>query len=148
MARTSEQMKSKSCHYGHFVLQKFLIEKFFPVFECSLKHGVLTCTGGIRPVPEAEEYTVGIRYAEWGIPHVKIQRPNITPRKEIHMYRSGELCLYHPPTEPWCSMNDLHKTIIPWTAEWLVYYELFLTEGKWLGPEVRHGDLDLTRRGA
>lgn len=59
------------------------------------------------------------------------------------MYSNGDLCLYHPPSQPWSDDNDLHKTIIPWTAEWLVFYELYLSEGRWLGPEVQH-DAGLT----
>lgn len=35
--------------------------------------------------------------------------------------------------------DNLHDKIIPWTAEWLVYYELFKLDGKWLGPEAPHG---------
>jgi hypothetical protein len=36
-------------------------------------------------------------------------------------------------------MDNLHQKIIPWIAEWLVYYELYLICGKWLGPEAPHG---------
>ena len=54
------------------------------------------------------------------------------------MYANGDLCLYHPPSQPWSAENDLHNTIIPWTAEWLVFYELYLSEGVWLGPQVEH----------
>ena len=119
-------------------MQKLLVEKMFPAFQCSLRRGVLECMGVIQPSDESEHYTIQIRTAEWSAPKVRILKPRITPRPAIHMYRDGTLCLYHPPTQPWSGANDMHKTIIPWTAEWLVYYELYLSEGKWLGPEIPH----------
>jgi hypothetical protein len=45
---------------------------------------------------------------------------------------------YWPDEDRWKSSDDIHKKIIPWLAEWLVFYELFLITGKWLGPEAPH----------
>lgn len=117
------------------------VEKFFPAFRCRLNRGVLDCVGEIRPIDEADAYSVRVRHTVWGIPEVRIVKPQIVPNSKIHMYRDGRLCLFHPPTQPWSDMHDLHKTIIPWTAEWLVYYELYLLDGKWLGPEFPHGEI-------
>ena len=128
-------------HYRHFVAQKYLIEKHFPAFRCRLHRGHLECVGDICPSPESTTYTVRIRYSEWGIPEVRVLAPVIRPRPEIHMYKDGRMCLYHPPTQPWSSRKDLHSTILKWTAEWVLYHELFLTEKRWLGPEVPHGSL-------
>jgi hypothetical protein len=50
------------------------------------------------------------------------------------------LCLFDPRERSWSNRDNLHETIIPWTAEWLVYYELFLISGVWHGPEAPHGD--------
>lgn len=30
------------------------------------------------------------------------------------------------------------ETIVPWTALWLLYYELWLETDEWLGPEAPH----------
>lgn len=141
MARTFRPPANRAQHYRHFVLQKLLVEKSFPAFRCSLNCGSLECRGTIRPTEQSATYTVRVHYTEWGIPEVRILMPHVTPRSTIHMYRDGRLCLYHPPTQPWSGAHDLHKTIIPWIAEWLVYYELYRTEGKWLGPEFPHGEL-------
>jgi len=32
----------------------------------------------------------------------------------------------------------LHETIIPWTAEWIVFYELWKITGEWLGSAALH----------
>jgi hypothetical protein len=34
-------------------------------------------------------------------------------------------------------------TILPWTALWLYYYELWLDTGKWLGPSSHATDPNL-----
>lgn len=125
-------------HYARFVAQKLLIEKRFPIFHCHLRHGVLECVGTMAPTEHSDSYTIRIRHTEWGIPEVRVVNPVIKPDSKFHMYRDGSLCLYHPKTQPWLSTANLHETIIPWTAEWLVYYELFQTEGKWLGVEAPH----------
>ena len=122
----------------HFIAQKMFVEKHFENFHCSIRRGVLECVGKMRPTDASPKYRIRIRYKQYGIPSVRILEPFIEPSAKIHMYRTGDLCLYHPPTQPWSHHYNLHETIIPWTAEWLVFYELYLTEGRWLGPEIEH----------
>jgi hypothetical protein len=54
------------------------------------------------------------------------------------MYEDRSLCLYFPEDERWKISDDAHRKIIPWVAEWLVFYELYLITGKWLGPAAPH----------
>lgn len=131
----------KSQHYRRFVLQALLVQKHFPGFKCRLRCGRLECAGDIQPSDDSDKYSIRVQYEEWKAPKVRILKPHIEPSTDIHMYRDGTLCLYHPPTQPWSGKNDLHKTIIPWTSEWLVYYELYQTEKKWMGPAIPHGPI-------
>jgi hypothetical protein len=124
-----------------FAIQKALVEKHFPCFECGMSHRCLECEGVITPSEGCGTYRVRISYARGGVPRVKIKDPQIIPSSAIHMYNDGTLCLYEPCETPWKSSDSLHEKIIPWTAEWLVFYELFLICGKWLGPEAPHGIL-------
>lgn len=71
-------------------------------------------------------------------PQVRILSPKIEVSEKIHMYSSGSLCLYYPDDFKWHDGRNLHNTIIPWTAEWVVLYERFLHSGKWEGPEAPH----------
>jgi hypothetical protein len=41
------------------------------------------------------------------------------------------LCLYR--YQEFNSYKYLSKTIIPWTVEWLYFYELWLATGEWCG---------------
>jgi hypothetical protein len=55
------------------------------------------------------------------------------------MYKEGNLCLYDWREMPWRTEMKIHETIIPWTAEWLVFYEIWKLTGSWLGAESSHG---------
>lgn len=57
-------------------------------------------------------------------------------RKKLpHVYNSKkqQLCLYSPLKKEWKPTQYIINTIIPWTSEWLYYYELWLIDGMWLG---------------
>ena len=131
--------RNRSAEYRRFVIQKSLIEKHFPCFRCRLTHRHLKCEGIITPSENCNSYRIIISYEQGRVPRVCIKEPEITPFPEIHMYGDGTLCLYKPTDDPWKRLDNIHEKIIPWTAEWLVFYELYLLCGKWLGPEAEHG---------
>jgi len=45
-----------------------------------------------------------------------------------HVYEGDRLCLYTPGE--WHPEMSLSKTIIPWTAEWLLHYEVWRSTGR------------------
>ena len=57
-----------------------------------------------------------------------------------HVYSTPDqrLCLYYPGVGQWDATKLYVDTIIPWAAEWLLFYELWLITGKWLGGGVGH----------
>lgn len=138
MAKSFKDWGRGAAIYRRFVLQKTLIEKYFPCFRCSFKNRHLSCLGKITPSEGCAAYSVRIDYAVGGLPEVRILWPKIPVNRAIHMYRNGTLCLYYPPETPWKFTSNIHETIIPWTAEWLVFYELFLLKPVWLGKEAPH----------
>ncbi len=129
---------NKAAEHAHFALQAPLVEKHFPFLKCGFKRTTLECQGEISPSEFCEPYRVLIRYEKGGVPRVRITRPKIEASTKIHMYLNGSLCLFDPRVSPWKGSYNLHETIIPWTAEWLVFYELYKIHGKWLGPEAPH----------
>lgn len=58
-------------------------------------------------------------------------------RKIPHTYaydgKGTRLCLWWPKGREWVPRMKLAETFIPWTAEWLYYFELWLKTGEWLG---------------
>ena len=141
MVRRFHSQNEGAADYRHFISQKLLVEKHYPGFKCTLRCGSLECVGLIQPSDLSPDYRVRIRYRMGEFPSVRILAPRIEPKSSIHMYRNGNLCLYHPGMTPWPRRGNLHASIIPLVGEWLVFYELYLSEGRWLGPEFPHGDL-------
>lgn len=51
--------------------------------------------------------------------------------KEIKNKQYIELCLFYK--EEWNATMNIADTIIPWTCEWLYFYEIWVITGKWYG---------------
>jgi len=120
-------------------LQKLNIERTYPCFSCKARTDRLECVGRINPDPDDDEgasYKIKIVYRR--VPKVWVISPKIDYNADIHMYRDGSLCLYYPEDFRWSDKSNIHDTILPWTAEWLVFYERYLNSGNWEGPEAPH----------
>lgn len=98
----------------------------------------LICEGKITPDEDCETYEVQIQYSPQAEPVVRILSPELVKSPKIHLYRDGSLCLYFPEDDPWKPTDLIYKKLIPWAAEWLLYYEIFLLTGEWQGPEAPH----------
>jgi hypothetical protein len=124
--------------YRKVVSEQVLLRKNFPFFCCRISGLEIVCRGRIQPSEHSPIYRVEIRYAPWRTPEVRVIDPEIKFTKGAHMYGDGTLCLYDWREQPWQNTWHLHATIVPWIAEWLVFYELLLLTGKWHGPEALH----------
>jgi hypothetical protein len=109
----------------------------FPSFRCQLTKGMPTWYGTLQPTEASPCYYVRLMY-RWGSPpKVWVVTPALHPNAP-HRYPDKSLCLYYPKEESWTPSAGIANTIVPWTAEWLFCYELWLTTGKWWGPEAPH----------
>ncbi len=116
-----------------------LIKKHYAFIECKFRNGGLYCFGNFQPTPESDIYQYKITYLPTNRPVVTLKNPLIEYNDDIHMYpEDNSLCLYHSSDFVWNVKSHLHDTIIPWTHEWFVFYELYLFTGKWLHPFVPH----------
>jgi hypothetical protein len=135
--------ESHKPEYAHFQRQRDLIARAYPFFKCEVSCDVLTCHAKIIPSEGCASYSISIKYKLHNSPCVRVLNPKI-PKElwgQVHIFsQTGDLCLFdsRKGKQPWQWKYNIHETIIPWTAEWLVYYELYLKLGKWLGPEVIH----------
>lgn len=124
----------------HLALQCVHMRKHFPCFKCSLMRGTLECIGEITPSDDCDTYRIRIRLRRRGTPEVRVLNPKIQQSSKIHMFSTEDLCLFDHREKPWMDRDNLHEKIVPWTAEWLVFYELYLLTGRWFGPEAPHGN--------
>ncbi len=109
----------------------------WPQFECSIAGGRLTCVGIIQPRPVSGTYTIQIGYTVGWYPRTSVLKPALRRRRPDqripHTYSDSELCLFTPSDGDWTSDMLIATTIVPWTYEWIVFYEVWLGTGEWLG---------------
>lgn len=119
--------------------EKKLIEKYYDCFDCKINRNKLKCIGNIKPTDYSISYKLKIEYKPPISPDVSIISPEIDYNDDIHMYSDTKnLCLYYTGDMRWNVERNLFDTIIPWTAEWLIFYELYQITGKWKHPFVPH----------
>ena len=112
----------------------------YPHFRSTAKSGLLAAEGDIQPTAMSGFYHVKIEYRADEPPKVRVLSPELKLRDDAdrlpHTYRGDVLCLYLPGVGEWTPDMSLARTIVPWTAEWLFYYEAWLVTGRWLGGGV------------
>jgi len=122
----------------HDQLARFRV--VYPHFRSYVKDGTLIAEGDIRPTARSVAYRVRIEYRAGEPPRVLVLSPKLEPREEggrlPHVYPGDRLCLYLPGTGEWSPDMSLAHTIVPWTSEWLFFYEAWRVLGVWLGGGV------------
>lgn len=116
--------------------QAFAIRNILPDATVSLGRGIhLTITAELQPTPMSRRYGVQIDYRLGAPPDVQVLAPELqlhSAAEELpHTFAGEKLCL-HLPGE-WSPTMHIAHTTVPWTSEWLFYYELWLTTGNWDG---------------
>lgn len=127
------------------IREKKFVESRYDFLTCSIDKNVLYCKGNYKPTRYSKPYSFSITYSGKNSPDIHVIEPHIEFHDDIHMYPKGEsLCLYHPETDNlyWDSKkHNIYNTIIPWTLEWFVYYELYLITGRWEHPFKPHNQV-------
>jgi hypothetical protein len=115
------------------VQQAMGIRSLWPAPAPKLKRAQLVWIGRLQPTPVSPIYAVRLRY-DGSYPRVHVLDPKLDSGHQgrlPHVYSGDELCLYTPGE--WKSSMPLATTVIPWIAEWLLYYELWLATDGWSG---------------
>jgi hypothetical protein len=123
--------------------QALALSREFPDARLEVRAGRLAWLGALQPTQISRIYTVQVRLGHDGIPHVRVLAPELETRPGEslpHVYGDGTLCLY--TRGEWHPSMHLAWTIVPWSAEWLINYEIWLASGQWYGggvwPPTRH----------
>jgi hypothetical protein len=122
----------------------------YPHFRCRVRDGVLIAEGEVRPTERSVAYKVRIEYSADEPPDVRVLSPKLESREEggrlPHVYPGDRLCLYLPGAGEWTPDLSLAHTIVPWTSEWLFFYEAWRVLGVWLGGGVEPAQHKTIRR--
>ncbi|SRR6266567_2771924 len=114
--------------------QALMLRSAFPDSDIVLKSHNVRWTGQLQPSDLSRDYTVEINYMRDRYPAVRVLAPKLKPtdaRFLPHTYDDGTLCLYN--VGQWNGAMLIVDTIVPWAAEWLLHYEIWLATGEWLG---------------
>jgi hypothetical protein len=113
--------------------QAFALRPRFPEARVTLKSGRLIWRAELTPTPLSRSYQVEIIYGPRGQPRVRVleELPTREGRVLPHTYRDGTLCLHE--ADDWHDRMLIADTIVPWAAEWLAHYEIWLATGDWHG---------------
>lgn len=110
----------------------------YPTSHYTLKKDCLNIRLLLRPTEHSKVYTVkiifkGMDCKVWLLDNIKKLDAEDFP----HCYKKEknrvQLCLLHPDKFEWSMVDWVQDTIIPWTIEWLFYYELWLCTREWYG---------------
>lgn len=115
------------------------MKRAFPRFRWRMtREGGVEWTGSLQPTYESPAYEVRMLHEPDCVPRVWVVRPQLHRDSPHRWPRDGSLCLFWPKEFRWDPRESVADTIIPWTAFWLYYYELWLVTREWLGPSSPH----------
>lgn len=125
--------------------QMVAMQRLFPSFVLSHRGRGPVWRGELQPQENSPRYRVRIEWHTPKAPRVFVD-PSQVPDQTPHRYANGCLCLYYPKDRSWTAEVLIAESIVPWTAQWLAFYELWVITKKWFGPEAPHGRRE-NRRG-
>lgn len=118
----------------------------------SVKAGELVWRYAASPTPLSRSYAVRVAFQQGSTPRVFVDAPDLAAlaegRRLPHVYEQGpaRLCLYLPRRGEWERWMPIDRTIVPWTALWLFYFEDWLEFGEWGGGGEHPGEFQKRRR--
>ncbi len=140
-ARTAFPGKKPANCYSTAYIQMLDIMKKFSFLKCNIINDTLICTGTIQ-LESCNPYKIRIESRADCHPKVYIINHDITPHPDIHMYNDRSLCLYYPGDLKWKTNTSLADHLVPWTFEWILFYELYQLTGIWEGAFVPHENIE------
>jgi hypothetical protein len=114
--------------------QALALDARFPGGTATFNRSRLLWAASLSPTADSRIYTVTISYRLGAHPEVRVTDPPLDTRlgeSLPHIFRGGSLCLYRE--EDWSPRILLADSVVPWAAEWLLYYEIWLATGEWEG---------------
>ncbi len=134
--------------FAHVVAEKAALLRLFPtgqfIEQSSLAFKWFV---EIKPTSLSKSYELLVMYEFGKRPDVFILTPldRYGDAKDLpHVYstKQQKICLYYPTAHEWSKDKLIANTILPWAAEWLQFYELWVATGVWLGEGVHHAKSD------
>ncbi|MBT1620004.1 hypothetical protein KK090_12130 [Curtobacterium flaccumfaciens pv. poinsettiae] len=95
----------------------------------------------LQPAPASDHYDVRLEARPYRQAEIFVTSPALQTDEQgrlPHVYNNGALCLNR--TGEWGDRDLFIDTTLPWTLEWLFYYELWLVDRVWRGDGIADAD--------
>lgn len=117
-------------------LQDRYVRERFPQFKTFNRNlSSIEWLGNLQPNEEMAVHEIHIKYKLGNFPTVNVL--NWTGKSK-HKYKEGNLCLYLKSKQNWDGSKLIAATIIPWTAQWLLFNEFYQITGNFSAAEAEH----------
>jgi hypothetical protein len=119
---------SLATQHGHLLRR-------YPNSKIVRLHERLVWLGTLTPADYTASYEVLIDHQIGKSPLIYVARPRLQlleGQALPHVYPLNTLCLFLGDRE-WHQSIPIADTLVPWASEWLLFYELWLATGEWLG---------------
>lgn len=137
-------MGSRRTHSINLAMQAARLRAIFPSSTLASRNQSLIWRGTIVPSAASRSYEIKIEYVRDGHPDVYVTNPKLGrfPGEDRlpHVYDTDQqrLCLYYKRAREWDAGMLIANTIVPWTSEWLFFYEIWLGTGEWCGGGIHN----------
>jgi len=125
------------------VAQAGKLQSYFPDSRYSIMNNTLTWKGYLQPTDLSSKYLIKVIYQQEKHPDVYIIDPKPlvlaqgkTKLEHVYDSKKQHLCIYYKKAKEWNETKFIANTIIPWTSEWLFYYEIWVATGTWYGGGI------------
>ncbi|MEP2025434.1 MAG: hypothetical protein ABJH98_07825 [Reichenbachiella sp.] len=118
---------------------KMILKSFPNVKVLRYKGSSFSIITELTPTTLSKEYQIKIDFDKYDgvkvyvIGEVLKVAKNRSKLPHVYSHSEQRLCLYSPSKEEWNREKLIVSTIIPWTSDWLFYYELWIPNGVWFG---------------
>lgn len=122
--------------------QAFALRSAYPDSRPVIRNGRLTWTHSLRPTPASCSYEVRLEARPYRQAEIFVMFPALQTDEQgrlPHVYGNGALCLNR--AGEWREGHLFIDTCVPWTLEWLFFYELWLVDHVWRGDGIDETDL-------
>ena len=120
------------------IQQEAALRQRHPWLQTRLEGGALVAEGLMRPSALSRTYRVRIRYEPGRFPKAEVLDPVPVRRlpEQCVPHTNGAdsvPCLFTPRSRDWTRGRYLADSVVPWLAEWLIFYEGWRATGAWDG---------------
>ena len=107
-----------------------------------LRAGRLEWRYAASPTPLSRSYDIRMTFSQGTSPATFVDAPDLLllaggrPLPHVYSEDPVRLCLFRPGRLDWNHSMQLDRTVVPWTALWLFFFEDWLSSGEWKGGGV------------